>query len=390
MLYSLFRFNALTTRAASPFKKMNISHSIQFFAGGNKAVDRMMEIRKSKTELVNLANSKDARFVVSINGAKKFLFVNRNPSSLSSSEKSLDSTQQLMFFSNEKLFNQNLHIPNPYALTSKNGFSSVSFSESTEKKLVEEYKSAVQLPYSTSIILLGKIDPALLNLQEDHLPKQVYVWCIDLGDLDQFGKNILSEYFFIKDVDQDLDAQGTEKLIASQLGGVFLPLRAGSFGLDSPSAHLLAVAAALADWNYRSRFCPSCGHKLWSTQAGYKKVCAHGFEGPGSDQKPSLVFNEGSQLLCSSQLAINNYNFPRTDPVIIVGIIHPKGDRLLLARGTRFPGAMYSCIAGFVDAAESLEDAVKRESMEELGLVINRVEYVTSQPWPFPNNLMIG
>ena len=66
------------------------------------------------------------------------------------------------------------------------------------------------------------------------------------------------------------------------------------------------------------------------------------------------------------------------------------GDRCLLGRQERFPPGMYSCLAGFAEIGETLEDAVRREIMEEAGIKVGRVDYFASQPWPFPSSLMIG
>ena len=80
--------------------------------------------------------------------------------------------------------------------------------------------------------------------------------------------------------------------------------------------------------------------------------------------------------------------FPRTDPAIIVLV--QAGDRCLLARQASWPPGRYSVIAGFVEPGESLEDAVKREVMEESGITVSEIYYQSSQPWPFPSSLMLG
>jgi NAD+ diphosphatase len=81
-------------------------------------------------------------------------------------------------------------------------------------------------------------------------------------------------------------------------------------------------------------------------------------------------------------------HFPRTDPVVIMLAI--DGERCLLGRQARFAPAMYSCLAGFVEPGETIEDAVRRETAEEAGIAVGRVRYHASQPWPFPSSLMIG
>ena len=80
--------------------------------------------------------------------------------------------------------------------------------------------------------------------------------------------------------------------------------------------------------------------------------------------------------------------YPRISPAIIVLVM--KGDEILLARSSHFRPDMYSTIAGFVEPGETLEHAVSREVMEEVGLKIKNIRYFASQPWPFPNSLMIG
>ncbi len=86
--------------------------------------------------------------------------------------------------------------------------------------------------------------------------------------------------------------------------------------------------------------------------------------------------------------ACRSEQFPRIDPAIIVLI--SDGERALLGRQASWPLGRYSTIAGFVEPGESLEDAVSREVFEETGIDIDRVEYHSSQPWPFPASLMLG
>jgi NAD+ diphosphatase len=123
----------------------------------------------------------------------------------------------------------------------------------------------------------------------------------------------------------------------------------------------LAEAKALLGWHARHRFCPNCGAATRLVQAGWRRDC------------PS----------CGAQ------HFPRTDPVVIMLAIL-NDERCLLGRSRRFAPTMWSCLAGFIEPGETIEEAVRREVLEEAGIVCGRVRYFRSQPWPFPSSLMIG
>lgn len=122
----------------------------------------------------------------------------------------------------------------------------------------------------------------------------------------------------------------------------------------------LGEAKALMDWHRRHGFCANCGARTAIASGGWRRDCA----------------------ACGAQ------HFPRTDPVVIM--LSVRGDRCLLGRQARFAPGMYSCLAGFVEPGETVEDAVRRETMEEAGIRTGRVHYLASQPWPFPSSLMIG
>ena len=132
-------------------------------------------------------------------------------------------------------------------------------------------------------------------------------------------------------------------------------------GLVAPE-HLppIAEAKAVLHWHARHRFCPNCGGATRLTQGGWRRDCPQ----------------------CKAE------HFPRTDPVVIMLASH--GERCLLGRSPRFVPTMWSCLAGFIEPGESIEDAVHRETREEAGITCGRVVYFASQPWPFPASLMIG
>ena len=122
----------------------------------------------------------------------------------------------------------------------------------------------------------------------------------------------------------------------------------------------LGEAKAVLDWHARHRFCAQCGGSTVAGASGWRRECT----------------------------ACGALHFPRTDPVVIMLVT--RGDACLLARQARIAPGMYSCIAGFVEPGETIEDAVRRESWEEAGLRVGNVRYLASQPWPFPSSIMMG
>jgi NAD+ diphosphatase len=134
--------------------------------------------------------------------------------------------------------------------------------------------------------------------------------------------------------------------------------------LPPDSASLLAYARALGLWRARHRHCGVCGAPNLPARAGHVMRC--------------------SRTGCGTEA------FPRLDPAIIVLVTDSTGERALLGRQASWPEGRYSTIAGFVEPGESLEDAVIREVEEETGVIAGDVEYVASQPWPFPSSLMLG
>jgi NAD+ diphosphatase len=145
-------------------------------------------------------------------------------------------------------------------------------------------------------------------------------------------------------------------------GTRFEDLRLVASLLPMDEAGLLGYARAIISWRRRHRFCGTCGAKTVSAKSGHVLVC--------------------------SDPACRNEQFPRIDPAIIVLVT--DGERALLGRQASWPVGRYSTIAGFVEPGESLEDAVTREVFEETGIEVDRVEYHSSQPWPFPASLMLG
>jgi NAD+ diphosphatase len=129
-----------------------------------------------------------------------------------------------------------------------------------------------------------------------------------------------------------------------------------------PASQLSAIAMAksLVNWHQRHGYCANCGARSMMKEGGWKRDC------------PS----------CKAE------HFPRIDPVVIMLVT--LGDKVLLGRQKHFLPGMYSCLAGFVEAAETFEDAVRREIFEESGIRCTDINYYMTQPWPYPSSLMVG
>lgn len=141
---------------------------------------------------------------------------------------------------------------------------------------------------------------------------------------------------------------------------VFAELRRVMTHLDARDAELAATAKAIYGWHLTHRFCARCGKESRMIRAGWQRACTH----------------------CGAQ------HFPRTDPVVIMLIT--RGNAVLMGRSPGWPEGMYSLLAGFVEPGETVEAAVRREVWEEAGIRVGQVDYLASQPWPFPASLMLG
>ncbi|KFK26252.1 hypothetical protein AALP_AA8G223000 [Arabis alpina] len=169
-----------------------------------------------------------------------------------------------------------------------------------------------------------------------------------------------------------------ENGVVTELGGrklCFVELRTlmvAADWADQRAMGELAIAGharALLEWHNVSRFCGSCGSGTVPREAGRRKQC--------------------SNETCKKRV------YPRVDPVVIMLVIDRENDRALLSRQSRFVPRMWSCLAGFIEPGESLEEAVRRETWEETGIEVGEVVYHSSQPWPvgpssMPCQLMLG
>lgn len=131
--------------------------------------------------------------------------------------------------------------------------------------------------------------------------------------------------------------------------------------VDATDMQLLATCAGLASWHDNGAFCARCGARTQYSAGGWERQC----------------------------LGCARIEYPRTDPSVIVAI-HDDEDRLLVAHNAMWRPHYASLVAGFMEMGEAPEQAVQRETLEEVGLEVDRIEYVASQAWPFPRSLMLG
>ncbi len=165
-----------------------------------------------------------------------------------------------------------------------------------------------------------------------------------------------------------LGSTGTRNSFAVELHGDVEPPEGMRFGglrelyqtLDEPVFWLAARAVQIVAWDRTHQFCSRCGQRTEPHERDRARVC------------PKCRL----------------HSYPRLSPAIIVRV--ERDGQLLLARSPRFPKGRYSVIAGFVEPGESLEEAVAREVREEVDIEVENIRYFGSQPWPFPNSLMLG
>lgn len=137
-------------------------------------------------------------------------------------------------------------------------------------------------------------------------------------------------------------------------------LRSATRFLSPEEMALAGRAKSLLDWHFNHRFCAKCGQVSQPEGGGIKRKC------------PS----------CETE------HFPRVNPVVIMLIL--SGDKVLLGRGAGWPENAMSALAGFISPGESMEEAVARETFEEVGIKVKNPRYIFSQPWPWPSQLMMG
>jgi len=159
-----------------------------------------------------------------------------------------------------------------------------------------------------------------------------------------------------------IDKATQRKLEVQNVG--FVDARSAAAQLEDGRAAIVAQARSLLNWHSQNPFCTRCGSRTSPQMAGSQRAC--------TDTDCGVVI------------------FPRIDPVVIMLVVSADGEHCLLGRNPGYPGRLVSALAGYMEPGESIEEAVRRELLEEAGVSVKAVRYFTSQPWPFPATLMIG
>ncbi|WP_197917477.1 NAD(+) diphosphatase [Thiosulfatihalobacter marinus] len=210
-----------------------------------------------------------------------------------------------------------------------------------------DLNTLVRLPLDHPLFAGLRVPPIFLGREETGavFARDVSAWAPETLD-----ENSLRQFF-------DASLQHHPALPDDHL---FAELRGIMARLSPRDAELAATARAIFGWHRSHRFCAACGNESRMAMSGWQRNCP----------------------------ACNTSHFPRTDPVVIMLITH--GNKVLMGRSPGWPDGMYSLLAGFVEPGEPIEAAVRREVLEEAGIRVGRVDYLSSQPWPYPSSLMFG
>jgi len=243
-------------------------------------------------------------------------------------------------------------------------FAGSPLNRASEKRIDSDWIEAKRRDPSSLVLPMWRLEPFLLG-PEKFVPP-IELGLIRPGIVDPLASAGAPYIFlgldgaravFALDVTEARDPANVGPLAGL---GYFVDARTAGQLVSIEDAAIIGQAKALIDWHQRHGFCPRCGAPTKLMDAGYRRLCGK----------------------CNAE------HFPRVDPVVIMLATH--GEACLVGRGKQFPSEMFSALAGFVEPGETIEEAVRRELMEEASLKVGEVTYHATQPWPFPSSLMIG
>jgi NAD+ diphosphatase len=243
-------------------------------------------------------------------------------------------------------------------------FSGSPLDRASEKRTDLKWIESKRRNQSSLVLPMWRLEPFLLGPEKSGPPiklglirPEIADSLADAGALCIFLGLDGDTAVFALDLSAENDPANTGPLAGF---GHFCDARMAASQVSIKEAAIIAQAKALIDWHQRHGFCPRCGAPTQMMDAGYRRLCGK----------------------CNAE------HFPRVDPVVIM--LATYGEACLIGRGKHFPPGMFSALAGFVEPGETIEEAVRRELMEEASVRVGDVTYYATQPWPFPSSLMIG
>ena len=233
----------------------------------------------------------------------------------------------------------------------------------SEKRTDQNWIESKRHDPSSLVLPMRRLEPFLLGAEKSDSPVELGLLRTEIAD--SLASHDALCIFLGLDGDTAVFALDVSEADDAQIGrltglGYFRDARVAAQIVSLEHAAIIAQAKAMIDWHQRHGFCPRCGGPTRMMDAGYRRLCDK----------------------CHAE------HFPRVDPFVIMLATH--GEACLVGRGKQFPPGMFSALAGFVEPGETIEEAVRRELMEEASVKVGEVTYYATQPWPFPSSLMIG
>src|ERR1700689_1829907 len=239
-------------------------------------------------------------------------------------------------------------------------FAGSPLNRASEKRIDSNWIESKWRDASSLVLPMRRLEPFLAGAEKAEPPIELGV--VRTSVVESLAADGATRIFLGLDGDIAVFAIDVPEASEQQLAGLgyFRDARVAASMVSLKDAAIIAQAKALIDWHQRHGFCPQCGAPTKLMDAGYRRLCGK----------------------CNAE------HFPRVDPVVIM--LATEGEACLVGRGKHFPPGMFSALAGFVEPGETIEEAVRRELMEEASVKIGEVTYYATQPWPFPSSLMIG